>query len=116
MATDSCFCQQLIGADKPRNLQPMVADKKNAFAKRLNEAPDAIEFPSGRGRRAALAKKMGVSGEGARKWLAGDTIPGIENAIELALIAKEEVEYLLTGRRPAKIQPTAIQARDSTKT
>lgn len=76
----------------------MVVDKKTAFARRLNEALSWKNYLVGRGRRARLAKKMGVTGEAARKWLAGESIPAIERGGELALLLHVDVDALLTGR------------------
>jgi SOS-response transcriptional repressor LexA len=75
----------------------MVADMKSALAERLNLALDRAGFVKGRGRRMDLARAMNVSGEAARKWLAGETNPGLENLTALAKLTSVSVSYLLTG-------------------
>jgi len=78
----------------------MVAENNNAdFVARLNETLDDMpEVPRGRGRRAALARLTGLSGESARKWLSGETLPSMENVRQFSERARVQVEWLLTGR------------------
>jgi hypothetical protein len=67
----------------------MVAGTYEDFAGRLKEA---------------IADQGGVSGAG--KWLRGESLPGMENALLLATELGVCVEWLLTGRGPKK-QPSS---------
>lgn len=101
----------------------MVANTNDDFSKRLNSALDQADYIKGRGRRVALAKALGVSGEAARKWLSGESIPAMDNAVRLAVLSGTDVDWLLTGRlsnptpppRPASAAPdlTALMAAAS---
>lgn len=75
----------------------MVADSKSDFARRLNQALAAQSWES-RGRRARLAKEIGVSGEAARKWLSGEAVPSVDNARKIAAVAGVDFDALMTGR------------------
>jgi phage repressor protein C with HTH and peptisase S24 domain len=69
-----------------------------AFADRLNSSLDAIHFAaSGEGRQDALAKYMGVSQKGARKWLVGESYPVEDKRNRLAALCKVRYEWLMTG-------------------
>lgn len=105
IATDSCYRQQLIRASDNDNLQLMVANSKEDFAARINQACDNAYPPvvSGRGRRAALRKRVeeaGVklSGESVRKWLSAESIPSMDNVRFIAIALKVDADWLLTGR------------------
>lgn len=67
-------------------IQPMVRldiDKKG-FAERLNKMLDAANVSKiGDGRQGVLAKKYGVSQNGARKWLLGEAIPRYETILRI---------------------------------
>jgi transcriptional regulator with XRE-family HTH domain len=83
----------------------MVANTKQDFATRLVEACANAEPPimSGRGQRAELCRRvkqhgLTVSGESVRKWLAGESIPSMDNIRYIALALGVEAEWLLTGR------------------
>lgn len=86
--------------------QPMVVATHKEFALRLNEALDLQGLRRGRGRRVKIAKMGGVSGEGARKWLSGESLPTMEHAIVLASECGVCVEWLLTGRGPKSLSET----------
>lgn len=80
-------------------LYDMEKDEKQAFSERLNDALDAINFPAKHaGRQTQLAKDMGVSQKGARKWLEGEAIPAQENLMKLTRLAKVGLDWLATGR------------------
>ena len=105
IATNSCHCQQLKRVLTQSNLQPMVANTKNDFAERLNQACDAANppIPMGRGRRAELRRRvlshgLDVSGESVRKWLSGESIPSMDSLRFIATALAVESEWLLTGR------------------
>ena len=104
MATDSCACQQLIRGVSRDIVQPMVAkkDEKLEFSRRLHEACDSAGIPSGRGRRVELAKMFRVSGEAARKWLSGESIPDTKRLPEIARRLNVRGEWLLTGQGPMR--------------
>lgn len=80
----------------------MVTDsEREGFASRLNRLLDELDFPSSKtGRQKALGKMFGVSGNGARKWLTGESMPSMAR---LACMSKElgaRAEWLLTGHGP----------------
>lgn len=79
----------------------MVVTAAEGFSTRLNRALDRSGFIQGRGRRQQLASVLGVSGEAARKWLSGESMPSMQHATHLARIACAEVDWLLTGRSSA---------------
>jgi transcriptional regulator with XRE-family HTH domain len=80
----------------------MVTDvERAAFAKRLNQALDELEFPiSGAGRQTQLAKMFHVSQKGARKWLVGEAMPSMARLTEMARDLGLSAEWLLTGLGP----------------
>ena len=83
-------------------------DPKVDFPSRLNQALDAAGFaPEGAGRQQALAKKLDVSQQAAGKWLRGETLPELGRVIEIALFTGRNVEWLLTGRGPARARRPA---------
>lgn len=124
-ATDSCTRQQLILASHSDKLQPMVANSKEDFSKRLNQACDEARPPiiSGRGRREELRRRLEhqqglkLSGESVRKWLSAESIPSMDNVRFLAALLGVNTDWLLTGRLPARPgssdQPRNEAAQDS---
>jgi transcriptional regulator with XRE-family HTH domain len=98
LATDSCFYKELICALCAPRLQLMVADQKALFSRRLNQACDDAGEPK-RGRRVSLARITGVSGEAARKWLSGESIPAMDHVAAIATHYNISAQWLLTGLR-----------------
>lgn len=90
-------------------------DPKVDFPSRLNQALDAAGFaPEGAGRQQALAKKLDVSQQAAGKWLRGETLPELARVIEIALFSGHNVEWLLTGRGPARaLRPNEVVRMDA---
>lgn len=113
IATNSCHRQQLIRADEQYRLQPMVANSKEDFADRLNQACLNADppIPDGHGRRAELRRRVmaaglpKVSGEAVRKWLSGESIPSMDNIRFIALALRVNAEWLLTGRKASENYP-----------
>lgn len=84
-------------------------DLKQEYSDRLNEALDEAGYPpKGEGRQVRLAKAMGVSQKGARKWLEAEAIPSMENNILLAVHLDVQSEWLLSGRGEKRI-PEPVQ-------
>jgi transcriptional regulator with XRE-family HTH domain len=81
----------------------MVATTKQAFSDRLNQVFDERGEPL-RGRRIMLARVAGVSGEAARKWLSGESIPAMEHAATIARHFNVSVQWLLTGQTDPKVE------------
>jgi transcriptional regulator with XRE-family HTH domain len=86
-------------------MQPMIANTKEDFAKRLNDACDEAvpKIVSGRGRIAELRRRVSeqgkdLSGESVRKWLSGDTIPSMDNIRFIATALNVLADWLLTSR------------------
>lgn len=76
----------------------MAQDERKAFAARLNEALDEIQFPmKGYGRQQSLADRMHVSQKGARKWLEGEAMPEQFRVVDLARWLDVNFEWLATG-------------------
>lgn len=73
-----------------------------AFAERLNEVCDDLGIPRGHGRQAELARRVGVTPKGARKWLTGQGFPELEKAIQIAGLANINVNWLLQGAGPKR--------------
>jgi SOS-response transcriptional repressor LexA len=80
----------------------VVDDEKTRFAARFNKACDIAGIQSGRGRRAELARMFGVSGESARKWLSGESIPKSSRIANIARSLGVNGEWLLTGQGEAQ--------------
>ena len=72
------------------------------FAKRLNEALDAVEdAPRLKdGRAPWLAKKIGVSQPSAHSWLVGEYLPKPLRAEKIAAMAGVNYEWLYFGKGP----------------
>jgi len=72
---------------------------KQAFSARLNEALDENQAPpKGKNRQGYVGKLFGLSQRGARKWLEGEGMPSMAQAV---LVAKElgvAFEWLMTGQ------------------
>jgi len=82
-----------------------MIDEKQEFSKRLHAACDFAGIVKGRGRRAELARMFGVSGESARKWLEGFSIPDTKRIPEIAKKLGVRGEWLLTGIGPMQEAP-----------
>lgn len=68
-------------------------------------------LPRERGRQTELAKQFGFSPNAARKWLNGDGMPELENALRIANWAEVTIVWLLQGlgpKRGDKIETKAI--------
>lgn len=73
------------------------------FVRRLNQACDDVPHiipPHGEGRQIELAKKMGMSQEGVRKWFAGEAMPRREMMRKLASVLEVEEPWLALGIMP----------------
>ena len=89
----------------------VMNEKRKAFAARLNEALDDIQFPEkGYGRQQALADQMHVSQKGARKWLEGESLPEQFRIVDLAGWLRVSFEWLATGQgrksRLVEVEPS----------
>lgn len=96
LATDSCPCKQLTIVEMQFRLQHMNVDPKLAFSERLHQARADAGMPK-RGRRIELARVVNVSGEAARKWLAGESIPAMDHIVQLSQYFRIDAQWLLTG-------------------
>lgn len=76
----------------------MVETPKQSFSRRLHQVCDEHGLPV-RGRRLALARIAGVSGEAARKWLSGESIPAMDHVSVIAGHFRVSAQWLLTGQR-----------------
>lgn len=72
-------------------------DIKTEFAGRLSSLLEERGL-SGRGEQAYLGKVVGLTANGAAKWLKGTAMPSMENAIILARHFEVSVEWLLSGQ------------------
>ncbi|MEC8568415.1 MAG: transcriptional regulator, partial [Pseudomonadota bacterium] len=78
-----------------------VEKVKEEFARRLNEAMDAKEYPK-RGRAKILSTEFKISDKGAGKWLNGEAIPETSKIQLLASFLDTTSEYLLYGAVPVE--------------
>ena len=77
-----------------------------AFAARINEVCDDLKLPA-HGRQTALAKRMDLTPNAARKWLLGQGMPEMSTAVKLAQMANVSVLWLLQGvlpKRPGHVE------------
>ena len=85
-------------------MQHMVApDPKLAFSLRLRDALTADGIEIKRGHVAVVARIFNVSGETARKWLSGQSIPDTKRLPEIAKRLKVSALWLLSGQGPMKM-------------
>jgi hypothetical protein len=120
LTTESCVSQQLIVGGLISTLQPMVVLSKQAvrndFAKRLNEAVmDHPHAPKDRGKAAWLARQLQVSGEMARKWLAGEALPNQARMAGLANSLGVKTAWLRDGDLPKHSDSNALDARTANR-
>ena len=113
----NCYLgKELIVPRLPGTIELMVTKLETTqehadFARRLNDALDRIDFPAkGKGRQLALAKALGVTQKGARKWLEGEGMPEISRISLLAKFANVPFEWLATGRGPTTITAAPVSA------
>lgn len=86
----------------------MATERKKAagtegFVRRLNQACDDVPhiIPAyGEGRQIELAKRMGMSQEGVRKWFAGEAMPRRDAMRRLAQLLEVEEPWLALGIQP----------------
>lgn len=84
------------------------ADKiKEEFAKRINQAMEAKNYPV-RGRARILSKEFGISDKGAGKWLKGEAIPETAKIPLLADFLGVSAEWLLNGSEQPLISKNDI--------
>jgi transcriptional regulator with XRE-family HTH domain len=91
-----------------RSVRILTAVRKKAagtegFVVRLNNACDDVPHiipPHGEGRQIELAKRMGMSQEGVRKWFAGEAMPRRDAMSRLAAILEVEEPWLALGITP----------------
>lgn len=79
------------------------AEDTAGFVRRLNQACDDVPHlipPHGEGRQIELAKRMGMSQEGVRKWFAGEAMPRRAMMGKLATVLKVEEPWLALGIMP----------------
>lgn len=89
----------------------MVADPKDAFAQRLQQALNAMGWLHQRGVNKRIATALGLrSGEAVRKWMVGLSMPSMEHASALAKMLNVSVQWLMTGQGEAKIVESATNA------
>lgn len=68
------------------------------FARRLNDVCDDMEVPrKGKNRQQTIAGIFSISQAGARKWLEGESLPSMTNAVRIADWGNVNVQWLLTG-------------------
>lgn len=78
----------------------------SSFAARVNEVCDDLRLPT-HGRQTALAQRMGLTPNAARKWLRGEGMPEMATAVKLAQLANVSVLWLLQGvlpKRPGHVE------------
>ena len=82
----------------------MVGDNrteaKEAFSRAFDKALDRIEFEPKPGRIRALAKRLEVSYEAARKWLGGEAVPDQTNMLRIQRELKIDASELRIDADP----------------
>ena len=75
------------------------ADAKREFAKRLNDVLDELTDAPTPGRPAWIVDRYDkeISGEAARKWIKGRSLPDMAHLAMISADLKVGVEWLLTG-------------------
>lgn len=82
-----------------------------AFAERLNQALDAINFERA-GRQTALAAQLAVTQKAARKWLVGEGFPTKDKCMQIARLVRRSYEWLMTGNESAVMAMISEPQRD----
>lgn len=78
-------------------------DARHDFAVRFNEAlDDAGVPPKNKGRQVAVGAMFGVTQNGARKWLEGESMPNTKRIPEMARQLGVRSEWLLAGEGPKR--------------
>lgn len=78
-------------------------DVYTGFAERLRTACDRARIVEGAGRARELGRRLGVTPNGAAKWLSGESLPDMAHAVALAQELGCRFEWLMTG---AGAEPT----------
>lgn len=82
---------------------------KTDFAARLNHLLDEAGIPEKfDGRQVALAKIVGLTQKGVRKWLEGEGMPTLERCIQLANHFGVHTEWLVSGRGEKYVNGTGL--------
>jgi len=98
-----------------------MEEAKPAFARRLNEAFDALGIPQKqKGRYTALAKLFSVTPVAARDWCEGASYPSLEKLVQILQTVRKSADWLLFGRgatdeqliRPEWIGPSEPAAHE----
>jgi len=79
------------------------AEGTQGFVRRLNQACDDVPHiipPLGEGRQIAIAKKLGLSQQGVRKWFTGEAMPRRETMQRLARLLEVDEPWLALGIMP----------------
>lgn len=83
-----------------------MTTKTSDFWKRLTGALREQHEPTSQGAVGGLCRPK-VSQPSVYKWKSGEGLPTLDNAIQLAKKANVPVEWLLTGRGPKRLAPSA---------
>jgi Peptidase S24-like len=76
-----------------------MQDHRAAFARRLNEAFDALGIPEKqKGRYTALSKLFSVTPVAARDWCEGSSYPSLEKLVQIVQTVRRSADWLLFGR------------------
>lgn len=101
--------QQLKVVNNMSTLHLMMSGNQNPkieFSKRLCLALEHAGVSAERGQISVVAKMFGVSGESARKWLSGESIPATKRIAEMAYRLGVNGEWLLANHGP--MLPTEV--------
>lgn len=80
----------------------MDHEVRAAFAARLHEVCDDLDIPT-HGRQTELARRFDLTPNAARKWLKGEGMPNLDVAIAIAGMAGVNVNWLLQGVGPKRV-------------
>ena len=80
-------------------------EAKSAFARRLNDAFDAIGIPKKqKGRYTALSKLFSVTPVAARDWCEAASYPSLEKLVQILQTVRKSADWVLFGRGGAEEQ------------
>lgn len=80
-----------------------MTKQRLAYIARLNEVCDLLKLTQDRGRQTALAKMFRWKQQTVNLWFMGRTEPKLDAAREMAMKAKVQVDWLITGREPKSL-------------
>lgn len=79
------------------------------YVTRLHEVCDLLGITKERGRQTALAAMFKQKQQTVHLWFTGETEPSLDTARAMALKAKVQVDWLVTGREPKFLEKQRLR-------